>query len=276
MQEYFDQQHAEEEKPQEEVYYLRIHIVTKESSSTTQVRAVFDASAATSTGISLNSTLMVGPTVHPPLVDVLMRFRKYRVAMIADVSRMYRVVHLMGPDKDLHRFVWRGSPNNVLKDYRMTRVTFGVSASSFITNMCVQQNTIDHGAQYPNAARQVKTSFNVDDYLGGAESRDEAVELQEEMHSLFNRGGFLLRKWNCSDPAVLKGISPDLKDPLATIVLTDTDQYIKTLGIEWDALNDHFRVNVAELPLVKCITKHSLISDVAKTFDALGWFSPTI
>ena len=99
----------------------------------------------------------------------------------------------------------------------MTRVTFGVSASSFIANMCVQQNPIDHGTQYPNAAKQVKTSFYVDDYLGGADSRDEAVELQEEMHSLFNRGGFLLRKWNCSDPSVLKGVSPDLKDPLATI-----------------------------------------------------------
>ena len=185
---------------------------------------------------------MGGPTVHPPLVDVLMRFRKDRVAMVADVSHMYRAVRLMGPDKDLHRFVWRDSPNNVLKDYRMTRVTFGVSASSFIANMCVQQNAIDHGAQYPKAAKQVKTSFYVDDYLGGADSRDEAVELQEEMHSLFNRGGFLLRKWNCSDPAVLKGISPDLKDPLATIVLTDTDQYTKTLGIEWDASNDHFRV----------------------------------
>ena len=78
--------------------------------------------------------------------------------------------------------------------------------------------------QYPNAAKQVETSFYVNDYLGGADSRDEAVKLQEEMHSLFNRGGFLLRKWNCSDPSVLKGISPDLKDPLATIVLSDTDQ----------------------------------------------------
>ena len=100
MQEYFDQQHAEEvpkadlEKPEDEVYYLPIHIVTKESSTTTKVRAVFDASAATSTDISLNSTLMVGPTVHPPLVDVLMRFRRYRVAMIADISRMYRAVRL--------------------------------------------------------------------------------------------------------------------------------------------------------------------------------------
>lgn len=122
----------------------------------------------------------------------------------------------------------------------------------------------------------MKSSFYVDDHLGGADSHDEAVKLQEEIHSLFNRDGFLLRKWNCSDPSVLKGVSSDLKDPLATIILTDTDQYTKTLGIEWDASNDHFCVNVSELPPIKCMTKRSLVCDVAKTFDALGWFSPTI
>ena len=81
MEEYFEQQHAEEVPPvdlensPEQVFYLPIHIVRKESSTTTKIRAVFDASAVTSTGVSLYSTLMVGPTVHSPLVDVLIRFR---------------------------------------------------------------------------------------------------------------------------------------------------------------------------------------------------------
>ncbi len=86
----------------------------------------------TSTGVSLNDNLLVGPTVHSSLVDVLLRFRFHRIALIADVSRMYRAIELISEDKDLHRFVWRSSPEEVLKDYRMTRITFGVSASSFI------------------------------------------------------------------------------------------------------------------------------------------------
>ena len=187
VQEYFDQQHAEEvpqedfDKPQDQVFYLPMHIVCKESSTTTKIRAVFDASAATTTGISLNSTLMVGPTVHPPLLDVLIRFRSHRIAMIADVSRMYRAVLLARPDKDLHRFVWRDNPNDQLRDYRMTRVTFGVSALSFIANMCIKQNAIDFGSQYPRAAKQVEPSFYVDDYLGGAESPSDTIKLRGEM-----------------------------------------------------------------------------------------------
>lgn len=69
-----------------------MHVVYK---ATTKVRAVFDASAKSSTGVSLNDTLLVGPTVHPPLIDVLLRFRLYPIALTADVSKMYRAIDLI-------------------------------------------------------------------------------------------------------------------------------------------------------------------------------------
>jgi len=43
-----------------------------------------------------------------------------------------------------------------------------------------------------------------------------------------DEGGFLLRKWSCSDPSVLESIPNDLRDPQATIILSDSDQYTKT------------------------------------------------
>ena len=86
---------------------------------------------------------MVGPTVHPPLIDVLLRFRYHRVGFSADVSKMYRAVKLATEDKDLHHFVWQGALTKPLVDYRMTRITFGVSASSFAANMSVKQNALD-------------------------------------------------------------------------------------------------------------------------------------
>ena len=76
MQEYFNLGHAESvperdfDKPESDVFYFSLHIVYKESSTTTKVRAVFDASAKTASGVSLNDQLQVGPTVHPPLVHV--------------------------------------------------------------------------------------------------------------------------------------------------------------------------------------------------------------
>ena len=42
------------DRPHEEVFYLPMHAVVKESSTTMSVRAVFDASEKSSSGVSLN------------------------------------------------------------------------------------------------------------------------------------------------------------------------------------------------------------------------------
>ena len=54
---------ADLQKPDNEIFYLPMHIVLKESSTTTNVRAVFGASAKSSSGVSLDDTLLVGPTI---------------------------------------------------------------------------------------------------------------------------------------------------------------------------------------------------------------------
>ena len=281
VQEYFDMEHAESvsvadlQKPVQDVFYLPMHAVRKADSTTTKLRVVFDASAKSTTGHSLNDLLLVGPTIHSALADVLLRFRFHRVALTADVSKMYRAVELAPPDRDLHRFVWRMDPDQPLRDYRMTRLTFGVSASSFAANMAMKQNAIDHAVQYPQAAEVVEKSFYVDDCLAGADSKEDAIELQAQLQNLFAQGGFLLRKWNSSEPAVLAHLPSDLKVAQPTQPMPDPDNYTKTLGVAWNAQMDHFRLTVAKLPPTTNITKRMLVSDIAKTFDVLGWFSPS-
>ena len=280
MQEYIDLGHAEAvptldlEKPPELTFYLPMHAVYKASSTTTKIRAVFDASAKSSTGVSLNDTLLVGPTVHPTLIDVLLHFRLYPVALTADVSKMYRAIELTEDDKDLHRFVWRSHQGDVLKDYRMTRVTFGVSASSFAANMALKQNAINHSHEFPMAAEVVHKSFYVDDCLTGASDAKSALLLQQQLTTLFSHGGFVLRKWNSSDPSVSEKIPEDLRDTREVQIFSETNEYSKTLGIEWNAITDMFRLDISEPVSVTMVTKRNIVSDVAKVFDVLGLFSP--
>ena len=70
--EYAEMGHSER-VPEEEVQklpyeccYLPMHGVVREASETTRLRIVFDASAKTSTGVSLNDTLLTGPSMYPP------------------------------------------------------------------------------------------------------------------------------------------------------------------------------------------------------------------
>ena len=82
--------------------------------------------------------------------------------------------------------------------------------------------------------------------------------------------GFLLRKWNVSEPTILNSRSHDLKDPR---FFHNTADYTKTLGIEWDVKSDEFHLTVAELTPLDNVTKWLLVSDITKTFDVL---SPSI
>ena len=122
VQEYFDLGYAERVPKtslelSENVFYLPMHSVTKSSSTNTKLRVVFDASAVTSSGCSLNDILMTGPTLHPTLEDILLWFRTYPMAISADISKMYRAIELSESDRDLHRFVWRRTPSDTIQDF---------------------------------------------------------------------------------------------------------------------------------------------------------------
>ena len=219
IQEYFRLGHTEPvptvdiDRPVEERFYLPIHVVYNAMSTTTKVRAVFDVAAKSSSVVSFNDTLLVGPTTHRPLIDVLLLFRSYPIALTADISKMYRAVELTKRDRDMHRFVWRSDSKDPLTDYltdeqdpltdyRMNRITFGVSTSSFPANMAVKQNAIEYAQEFPLGAEAVQKCFYVDDCLTSANEPKSALILQRQLTDLLSRGGFVLRKWNPSDKSV--------------------------------------------------------------------------
>ena len=90
---------------------------------------------------------------------------------------MYKAVFLPEHQHDLYQFVWREDPQQPLKDYRMTRLTYGVSASPLTSIMAMRQNTMDHLRKYPLAAQVVMNEFYINDGLDGANNIDEAIKL---------------------------------------------------------------------------------------------------
>ena len=59
----------------------------------------------------------------------------------------------------------------------MTQVTFVVSSSSFVANMCVKRNTDDFGHKYLSAGKIIEGSFHIDDYLTGVDLVEESIEV---------------------------------------------------------------------------------------------------
>ena len=219
----------------------------------------------------------VGPTIQATLSTTLLKFRCYPVALNSDISKMYREVKLSVPDKDLHRFVWRKDPCSTIKDYRMTRVTFGVSASPFLAVRTLHQTEEDHGEEYPKATQHLKTSFYVDDFLGGADSPEEAIQLFHQIRQVLQKGGFQLRKWRSSSQKVLDQIPEDLLEtnPLKASTAINTQTHSKALGLLWDSSLDVMSPAISSSAPASP-TKRGLVSAIFKTYDVVGWISPTI
>ena len=281
VQGYLDLGHAElipeSELTQDLTYYLPMHSVMKQSSTSTKLRVVFDRSAASTSGTSLNKSLLVGPTLHPTLGTILIKFRTYPIAMTADISKMYREVELSTSDKDLHRFLWRATPQQDIKDYRMTRVTFGVSVSPYLAVRTLQQTATDHGGEHPTAVQHIMQSFYVDDLLAGANTVEDALQLYSDLREVLQKGGFNLCKWRSSSPSVLEKIPSDLQEklPVKEVTSRHSSSHPKALGLEWDSRLD-FMTPAITLSDTYKVTKRGIVSDVSKTFNILGWISPSV
>ena len=278
---YLELGHAELVPPQESLppvhYYLPMHSVTKQSSTSTKLRVVFDGSATTTSGISLNQSLLIGPTLHPTLGAILIKFRAYPIAVTADISKMYREVALVPADKDLHRFLWRAKPEDPIEDYRMTRVTFGVSASPYLAVRTLQQAATDHGEGHPAAVDHILNSFYVDDLLAGADTPEEATSLYQELREILAKAGFNLCKWRSNSDIVLSSIPSDLQEsmPVKEMAESHATPYPKALGLEWNSRLD-LMAPAIQPPEHYNTTKRGIVSDVSKTFDILGWIAPAV
>ena len=48
---------------------------------------------------------------------------------------------------------------------------------------------------------------------------------------------------------------------------------LKTLGLYWDYSNDHWYINEPEFQ-IENISKHSVLSDIARLYDPMGFLAP--
>lgn len=254
-------------------YYLPHHAVIKMSSSTTKCRVVFDGSARSSTGVSLNDILAVGPTIQPTLFSTLIRFRRHKIAFTADIEKMYRQVNVDTADQDFQRIVWRNLPTEPIRHYRLRTITYGTSSAPFLATRCLHQIGLDLLKSDPPTASIILNDFYIDDLISGASSLTEALTLKTSISNTLNCHGFPLRKWISNEIQFMKDI-PTIDREL-DIHNFDETSTVKILGLYWNPHNDCFSFKVS-LPSIVPKTKRSILSESSKIFDPLGLVSPAV
>ncbi|GFQ96612.1 pro-Pol polyprotein [Trichonephila clavata] len=255
--------------PASSSFYLPHHPVPNKNGD--KFRVVFDGSAKSSSGISLNDKLMVGPQLQTDLTTLLLRFRMHKIAITADIEKMYRQITIH--DSNFQRIVWRNSPFEPIQDFRLTRIAYGTASAPYLAIKCLQQLALNESNNFPLASKAALKDFYVDDLMSGANSLSEALELQNQLTQMVSSAGLVLRKWasNCSE--LLNSIDSDMRLSNTSLNI-DNDDTVKTLGILWHPASDVFYFKITPLSFEGTLTKRTLLSTIAKTFDPLGWLSP--
>ncbi|XP_076276685.1 uncharacterized protein LOC143207291 [Lasioglossum baleicum] len=151
--------------------YLPHHPVMKRAEDgTPKVRVVFNASSPTSNGRSLNDLLLPGPKLQLDIFAVLFRWRVPRIALKADIAKMFRQIRVHNDDADLQRIVWRREPHLEPTAFRLTTVTYGTACAPYLAQRVLHELAKDEGNAFPRAWTVLQKNFYVDDVLFGAET----------------------------------------------------------------------------------------------------------
>ncbi|XP_022166687.1 uncharacterized protein LOC111031163, partial [Myzus persicae] len=138
-------------------YHIPHHAVIKRSDKTIKLRVVFDASAVSSTGKSLNDMLHVGPKLQNDISDLLHRCRLHKYMFTADICKMYRQIKIHPDDCQYQHIVWRNAVSDPLQDYELTTVTYGVTSSPYQAIRVLHSLEETDGHRYPCASNILST-----------------------------------------------------------------------------------------------------------------------
>ena len=256
------------EIPQDGQTFYIPHFMTQQSKR----RLVYDGSAQCH-NVSLNSVLYKGCDNLQRLSDVLLRFRRFKVAFSCDIKEMFMQCGIWENDRDYLRILWF-EENNIegnIKEYRFKSLPFGLNCSMSMADYCLrktaEENEVEVSAE---TVEVVKSSFYVDDGLISCKSIEEGKKCVKELITLLQSGGFELRKFVSENDKILSDIDPQRLLHCENVKKFADNNHIssKVLGMHWNPSSGTLfpRVDLRRMPE----TKRGLWATTAQIFDPLG------
>ena len=256
-------------------YYMPHHAVIKENRETTKVRVVYDASSKEQ-GVSLNEALERGTTTFTDLFAVLVRFRSYKVGLLADIEKAFLSIGVKEEDRDALRFLWTEDPhdeNANIRHMRFARVCFGIISSMALLDNTISHHLELHREESPDVVKKIVDSLYVDDLSGDGDNMENCLELYTTSKEIFKEAGMNIRKWKTNDPELKKLISE--RENLEEV---KEENITKVLGIPWNTSTDELQFNTpaVEFQQDAIVTRRTLLRFTASIFDPLGMLSPAV
>lgn len=181
---------TEDPEPGFMVYYIPHHGIR----SGRKFRVVFDGSCLTNKGIPLDDAQFIGPKLQRNLHEIIMRFRRHKIAISADIAKMYRQIGIVPEQWNLQRIFFRKSPSEPLKEYCLVVVTYGLASSSCLSVKCMNEGAEKYVLEFSEAVNAIKNDFYMDDCTTGMSDEEKAIKLARDIQHVLEQSGFDLTK----------------------------------------------------------------------------------
>ena len=137
-------------------FYVPHKPVIRESTESTKLRIVFDASAkANEKSPSLNDCLETGPALQNFLWDVLVPNRLKPIALAGDLKQAFLQVRIRMEDRDALQFHWlKNKATSEVEVLRFTCALFGLVQSPFLLGGTLQQHLESQREKYPKEVEE--------------------------------------------------------------------------------------------------------------------------
>ncbi|XP_060809951.1 uncharacterized protein LOC132904023 [Amyelois transitella] len=251
-------------------YFLCHHAVLKETSESTKLRVVFDGSAPSTSGYSLNDILLSGPNIQDSLFSILVRARQYKYLLTGDIEKMYRQVEVTEPDRDLQLILWREKESDPIKILKLNTLTYGTASASYLSTRCVYQ--LGEECEDELIKNIIQSDFYVDDLITGCNNEIQLHYIQNKIANVLSSGCFNLRKYKSNLPSLVQDINSSSNSQESLMFSESTS----TLGLGWNPVNDTLHFPTIDVPQNTVVTKRFILSQSFKIFDPLGILSPFI
>ncbi|CAK1595185.1 unnamed protein product [Parnassius mnemosyne] len=258
----------------QEHYFLPHHAVLRTPES--KIRVVFDGSAPTSNGVSLNQCLHSGPKLIKGISDTLTPFCRHQVVFVADIRMMFRQSVVHRDERRYQLILCCEKPSDPIQVFELNTTTYGLRSSPYIAMRTLLEFAERERLRYARGASILETSVYMDDICTGASTVEEALILRDELIAILKSGGYELRKWLSNSPHILKDLpGEDQQDP-HLFEHPENPNLLTVLGIQYQPVQDTFTYRVKLDPPPKAWTKRFVLSTVARTFDSNGWINSVI
>ena len=143
------------ENPKE--FFLPHRPGIRQNAESAKLRVVYDASAKSESGFSLNDCLEKEPSLQNKLWDILIRTRFRPVILCADTEKGFLQIRIKEKERESLKLHWdKNLTNNKIQILRFTRLVFGLNQSPFTLEGTLKTHFERYESMYLELIRYVR------------------------------------------------------------------------------------------------------------------------